>query len=55
MPTTTNTKVRIVVSDHQAMAAAGILATPAVSVDGVPKLSARIPRAEEVESWLQGC
>jgi small redox-active disulfide protein 2 len=43
------------VSDYQAMAAAGILATPAVSVDGVLKVSGRIPKSEEVESWLQGC
>jgi small redox-active disulfide protein 2 len=43
------------VSDYQAMAAAGVLATPAVSVDGVLKLSGRIPRSQEVENWLQGC
>jgi small redox-active disulfide protein 2 len=41
------------VSDYQAMAAAGILATPAVSIDGVMKVSGRIPRAEEVEAWLR--
>jgi len=34
------------------MAAAGVLATPAVSVDGVLKLSGRIPKAEEVHGWL---
>jgi len=41
------------VSDYQAMAAAGVLATPAVSVDGVIKLSGRIPKADEVKAWLQ--
>ncbi len=41
------------VSDYQAMAAAGILATPAVSIDGVIKASGRIPKAEEVAAWLR--
>ncbi len=41
------------VSDYQAMAAAGILATPAVSVDGVLKVTGRIPKAEEVAAWLR--
>ncbi len=41
------------VSDYQAMAAAGILATPAISVDGVMKVSGRIPKAEEVAAWLR--
>ena len=40
------------VSDYQAMAAAGVVATPAVSIDGVMKLSGRIPKAEEVKGWL---
>ena len=41
------------VTDYQAMAAAGVLATPAVSVDGVIKLSGRIPKPEEVKAWLR--
>ncbi len=41
------------VTDYQAMAAAGVLATPAVSVDGTMKVSGRIPKAEEVETWLR--
>ncbi len=41
------------VSDYQAMAAAGILATPAVSIDGVLKVTGRIPKAEEVKAWLE--
>ncbi len=42
------------VSDYLAMAAAGILATPAVSVDGVLKVTGRIPKADEVKGWLAG-
>ena len=42
------------VSDYQAMAAAGILATPAVSIDGVLKVTGRIPKADEVKGWLAG-
>ena len=41
------------VSDYQAMAAAGVLATPAVAIDGVLKSSGRIPKSEEVLGWLQ--
>jgi len=40
------------VSDYQAMAAAGVMATPAVSIDGVLKLSGRVPKAEDVQAWL---
>ena len=42
------------VSDVQQMVAAGIMSTPAVAVDGVIKLSGRIPREEEVRAWLAG-
>jgi small redox-active disulfide protein 2 len=42
------------VSDYQAMAAAGVLATPAVTIDGVLKVAGRIPKAEEVQGWLVG-
>ena len=40
------------VSDYQTMAAAGVIATPAVSVDGVLKVTGRIPKAEEVKGWI---
>jgi len=40
------------VSDIQAMAAAGILATPAVAVNDVIKTSGRIPRLDEVKAWV---
>lgn len=42
------------VSDYAAMAAAGVLSTPAVSVDGVVKLSGRVPTEDEIRSWLAG-
>jgi len=40
------------VSDIKAMAAAGVMFTPAVAVDGVVKLAGRIPKAEEVRGWI---
>jgi hypothetical protein len=30
-----------------------VLATPAVGIDGVIKLSARIPNVDEIKAWLQ--
>jgi small redox-active disulfide protein 2 len=42
------------VSDYQAMAAAGVLATPALTIDGVLKVAGRIPKSEEVQGWLVG-
>ena len=41
------------VSDYPAMAAAGVLATPAVSIDGVIKMSGRVPKPDEVKAWLR--
>jgi len=40
------------VSDYKAMAAAGVMATPAVAIDGIVKVSGRIPKREEVKAWL---
>lgn len=40
------------VTDVQKMVAAGIMSTPAVAVDGVVKLSGRIPKADEVREWI---
>ncbi len=40
------------VTDMQAIVAAGVMITPAVAVDGVLKLSGRIPTAEEVRAWI---
>jgi small redox-active disulfide protein 2 len=42
------------VSDYQAMAEAGVVSTPAVSIDGVLKITGRIPKADEVKGWLIG-
>jgi small redox-active disulfide protein 2 len=42
------------VFDVQKMVAAGVMSTPAVAVDGVIKLSGRIPTAAEVRGWLAG-
>jgi small redox-active disulfide protein 2 len=40
------------VTDMQVIVAAGVMSTPAVAVDGVVKLSGRIPKAEEVRAWI---
>ena len=40
------------VTDYKAIAVAGVMATPAVAIDGVIKLSGRIPKREEVRAWL---
>ena len=42
------------VSDIQALAKAGVLLTPAVAINGVVKSSGRIPREEEIHSWIAG-
>lgn len=41
------------VSDYQAMAAAGVIATPAVAIDGAIKVSGRIPTLAEIKGWLK--
>ena len=41
------------IADPRAIVAAGVLLTPAVSIDGVIKLSGRVPRRQEVEGWLR--
>ena len=40
------------VSDLQAMMKAGVISTPGVAVDGVLKVAGRLPKAEEIRSWL---
>ncbi len=40
------------VTDMQAIAAAGILITPAVAVNGVVKLKGRVPSAEELRQAI---
>ena len=39
-------------SDLQAMMKMGIISTPGVAVDGVLKVAGRIPKADEIKSWL---
>jgi small redox-active disulfide protein 2 len=40
------------VSDLQAMMKAGVISTPGVAVDGVLKVAGRVPKPEEIKSWL---
>jgi small redox-active disulfide protein 2 len=40
------------VTDYQAIVQAGVMATPAVAVDGVIKLTGRVPKASEVKQWV---
>jgi small redox-active disulfide protein 2 len=42
------------VSDMQAIVAAGVMSTPAVAVDGVVKLSGRVPTVDELRQWIAG-
>lgn len=40
------------VNDPIGMAKAGVLLTPAVTVNGVVRVSGRVPKEEEVRGWL---
>lgn len=40
------------VSDIKKIMEFGILATPGLVIDGVVKCSGRIPRVEEIKSWI---
>lgn len=42
------------VTDYKEMMAAGVMSTPAISVDGVVKCTGRIPSREEVSAWIDG-
>ncbi len=42
------------VTDVRQMVTAGVMSTPAVAVDGVLKISGRIPTAEDVRGWTAG-
>ena len=41
------------ISDFKGMMAAGVMSTPAVSVDGVVRLTGRIPTKDEVAAWIE--
>lgn len=34
------------------MAKAGVLATPAIAIDGIVRLSGRVPNEDEIKAWL---
>jgi hypothetical protein len=40
------------VNDPMGMAKAGVLLTPAVTVNGLVRVSGRIPKEDEVKGWL---
>ncbi|MFV0435997.1 MAG: thioredoxin family protein [Desulfopila sp.] len=40
------------VTDFQEIAQLGVFSTPAVIIDGEVKCTGRVPKEEEVESWL---
>ena len=42
------------VSDLKEMMAAGVMSTPAVVVDGVVKVTGRVPNKEEISAWIDG-
>jgi len=42
------------VSEIKEMVTAGIMSTPAVAVDGVIKVTGRVPKADEVKQWITG-
>lgn len=42
------------VSDMKEIMLAGIISTPAVSIDGVIKSTGKVPTKEEVAAWLDG-
>lgn len=42
------------VSDLREMMRAGVITTPAVAVDGALKVAGRVPREQEVRSWIGG-
>lgn len=42
------------VTDMQAIAAAGVISTPAVAVDGILKLKGRVPTVEELRQAIVG-
>ncbi len=40
------------VSDIREMIAAGIMSTPAVAVDGVMKVTGKVPNINEIKAWI---
>lgn len=44
----------IKVQDIKTITTYGVLATPAIVVDGVVKAAGKIPRVEEIKEWISG-
>ena len=42
------------VTEMEAIVAAGVMSTPAVAIDGVVKLSGRVPTTAELREWIAG-
>jgi len=42
------------VGDVRDIVTAGVLLTPAVAVDGVVKITGRVPSLKEVKAWITG-
>lgn len=42
------------VSDLKEMMAAGIMSTPAVSINGVVKSTGKVPTKEDIANWIDG-
>ncbi|CAK7037891.1 MAG: hypothetical protein DELT_00648 [Desulfovibrio sp.] len=42
------------VSDLKEMMAAGVMSTPAIAIDGVVKVTGRVPNKEEIAAWIDG-
>jgi small redox-active disulfide protein 2 len=42
------------ITDMPAIVAAGVMSTPAVAIDGVIKLSGRVPTTTEIRQWISG-
>lgn len=40
------------VSDLKEMITAGVMSTPAVAVDGVMKVTGRVPSTDDVKAWI---
>ena len=42
------------VTEMEAIVAAGVMSTPAVAIDGVVKLSGRVPTTAALREWIAG-
>ena len=42
------------VSDLREMMAAGVMSTPAIAIDGVVKVTGRIPSKDDIAAWIDG-